>query len=622
MVCKWANDSQRLILECFDVISNSPSEIYHYAVPFSPSSSWLHECYSSELLQGVRVVKGLQAGWGTCSRTISLESAPAALACWKNLIATTQRSRIIILDAVTGVSISVLSVQSNKVGCLAFSLNGTFLVSGSNDGIVNLWDMQTGGIVKTFHFDTNWVCCVSISPDLATLASGSSGIIYLWDTQTGRCCHVINGHNLILNSISFSPVDSQLLISASYDGTIKQWNTSGNQTGPTCRGTHVEFSSDGACFASWRKSAAPSLLGLTTDQNTDSGVITIQTTGSGGIITELQAHDNNIGYCCFSPDGKFVAGSIGCTIYLWDLTISDPHPVKTFVGHTSPIIALVFASSLISSSCDGSIKFWPVDAPLVGSVTADSEPTSPDLASIVSIGLQAKDGIALSINKAGVVKSWDLSTGLYGLSSHTKAGFQSKREMWLVDGRLILVWCTPKKIHIWNTGKEEHLQMLDARSNFENASLRISGDGSKVFLLDHKWVKALSTWTGKVIGRVELGGEPSDNPLIVDGSRVWVCFKDSQIKGWDFGIPGSTPTPLSNPPPDPDKPCLTFVDGTKAQKAGLSRIKDTLTRKEVYRLPRRYTKPTAVQWDGQFLVTGYESGKVLILDFIHMFPTQ
>ena len=194
--------------------------------------------------------------------------------------------------------------------------------------------------------------------------------------------------------------------------------------------------------------------------------------------------------------------------------------------------------------------------------------------------------------------------------------------MWLVDDRLILAWCKPYKIHIWNSGKEEHLQELYSSSNFLNASLRISGDGSKAFLLDHKQVEALSTWTGTVMGRVELEGNPSDNPLIVDGSRVWVCFEDSQTQGWDFGIWGLTPTPLSNPPPDPDRTCLNFVNCTKAQNAGPSRIEGRLTGKEVYRLPRRYAKPTAVQWDGRFLVTGYESGEVLILDFVHMIPTQ
>jgi len=44
-------------------------------------------------------------------------------------------------------------------------------------------------------------------------------------------------------------------------------------------------------------------------------------------------------------------------------------------------------------------------------------------------------------------------------------------------------------------------------------------------------------------------------------------------------------------------------------------IKDAVTGKEVFQLVGRYAKPNCVQWDGQYLVAGYESGEVLILGF-------
>ena len=74
--CKWANDSQRLLLENFDVISTFPSQVYHFALPFCPSSSWLHGCYAAELSQKVKVVKGLQTEWGACSRTVLFDIFP------------------------------------------------------------------------------------------------------------------------------------------------------------------------------------------------------------------------------------------------------------------------------------------------------------------------------------------------------------------------------------------------------------------------------------------------------------------------------------------------------------------------------------------------------------------
>ena len=165
------------------MIHNSPSAIYHYALLLSPSSSWLRECYSSILSQGVKVVKGLQAEWGRCSRTVSFDHETLALACWKHLVAVGLDSGDInILDTTTGVCMSVFSSHTRGVNSVTFSLDGAFLVSGSYDKTVSLWDVQTGGVIKTFCGHTDWVQSISISPDCTLIASGSSDhTIRLWN---------------------------------------------------------------------------------------------------------------------------------------------------------------------------------------------------------------------------------------------------------------------------------------------------------------------------------------------------------------------------------------------------------------------------------------------------------
>ena len=205
LVCEWADDSQRLILENFDVIHDSPSEIYHYALPLSPSLSWLHKCYSSLLLHEVKVVKGLQSEWGSCSRTVSFDDIPRVLACWENLVAVGFDSgNITIHDAITGISMSELSSHTDEVRSVALSSDGIFLVSGGYDKTVNLWDVQTGGVVMTYHGHTGTVFSVSISPDCTMIASGSSDhTIHLWDAQKGECCLVIEGHSGGVNSVVF-----------------------------------------------------------------------------------------------------------------------------------------------------------------------------------------------------------------------------------------------------------------------------------------------------------------------------------------------------------------------------------------------------------------------------------
>ena len=446
------------------MICNSPSKIYYYALPFSPSSSWFHKSYSSELLQVVKVVKGLQANWGICSRTVSLNDIPLSLSCWKDLIAVgLQSGNIIILDAITGVHMSILSCHTKGVNSLAFSLDGTFLVSGSSDKTVNLWDIQTGGVIKTFHGHTEWVLSVSISPNCLIIASGSHDhTIRLWDIQTGECYCVIDKHHDGVRSVSFSPSSSptnrKFLISASNDDTIRQWDFDGYQIGSTYEGSCVAFSPDGTHFVSW--------IGW-------GRVARVQDSGSGVVVAELESPGDRFNCCCLSPSGKFVAGGANHTIYIWDITGLDPCLVETLVGHTGTITSLTFSSSLISSSKDKSIKFWQTSTLSVDPAASNSKSTLLTPAPLKSVSLQVTNGIAISSDSAGVVKTWDILTGLCMASFQTPVGDNTWRDAQLIEGRMTCVWLgEDKKIHIWDTEGGEH-QIPDVQSLPDLRDLRI-----------------------------------------------------------------------------------------------------------------------------------------------------
>ena len=543
------------------------------------------------------MVKGPPAEWGTCSRTVVLDATPHTLACWKNTIAVGSRSnKIIFLNAITGSQLAVLSKHTDWVRCLTFSSDGTLLASGSDDKTVLLWDIQTGGIVKSFCGHTNYVLSVSISSDNNTIASGSKDkTIRLWDTKTGKCHCVIKRYEVI-NSVNFSPRNSRLLISASKAHTIEQWNVHGCKIGPTYEGSYVAFSSDGTCFVSWWEKVA-----------------TVQNSASGAIVAKLQVPSNKLECCCFSPNGSLVAGGAGCTIYVWDITDSNPHLIKTLVGHTKNITSLRFSSSLTSASEDRSIKFWQIGASSTDQVTTDIIATPLNPTRIQSTSLQVKDGIAVTSNDAGEVKTWDLTTGLCKASFQTPAKGRTWRDTQLIEGRLVLVWWEDKKIHTWDAKKGELTQIVDT-SLSDIRGIRISGDGSKVICLSEKSILAWSMWTGDIVGKVELEDDLDLlDPLCADGSKFWVSLRNSSLQWWDFGTPGSSPILLPNTPLN--RPRLDLVDGHSWWKTSPNKVRDTVTGEVVFQLSGRYGKPFEVQWDGRYLVAGYESGEVLILDF-------
>jgi len=602
VLCKWTADSQRFLLEHFNTICDSPSHIYRSALPFLPSSSWLRERYNAELSLQAKVVKGLPTEWGMCSRTALLDEELGALSYLNNTIAVGSYSGdIIILNAITGSQTAILSGHTDCVRSLMFSSDGTSLVSGSHDKTIKLWDIQTGGVVKTFSGHTNFVVSVSISPDCTRIASGSSdATIRLWDVQTGEC-HCVIGQQGVVWNVSFSPTNPQHLLSQS-SNKIWQWDIDGHQIPPTYDGSDVAFSFDGTQFVLCNYA-----------------VVTVRNTDSRAIVAEFQITNSKTCCCCFSPDGKLVAVANHHTAYVWDITGPDPCLVGTFIGHTRMIVSLAFSSptSLISASYDKSVKFWQIGASPTTLIETDPKSTPLTSAPIKSTTLQAKDGITISSDLNGVVRIWDISTGICKTSFQTPAKDSKYRDSKyqdarLIDGRLIFVWHADEKIHIWDTEKGELLQTVGATIATLD-DLKISGDGTKIFCLYWTSIEAWSIWSGQVVGLVETYRVSTQQTLIVDGSRVWIHCPQSECQGWDFGTPDSSPIQL------PSMSLTLHFSGPMVWDISQSRIKDSVTGKVVFQLPERFAEPTAVRCDGCYLAASYDSGEILILDFNHVF---
>ena len=518
------------------------------------------------------------------------------ISCFNNTVAIGSGHKdIIILDVITGSQTAILSGHTDEVVSVVFSLDGRLLVSGSGDTTVKLWDMQTGGAIRTFSGHTKMVNTVSISADCAIIASGSyDDTVRLWDTWTEECHHIIK-QQVGVHSVKFSPIDPQsFLIMSKYQ--FEQWSISGHQVGPTSEGSYVDFFSDGVQIVSRYER-------VTTVQNTCSGV-----------VTTFTAVPYNYERCCFSPDGRLVAVSARRIAHVWDITSSEPHLLETFVGHTDYIESLAWSSpsSLISASVDQSVKFWKIGAKSTDLVGTDLKCLSITPITIMSITLQAKDGIYITSDSDGVVRTHDIFTGLCKASFQTPAKGDDKRDTQLLNGRLVLVWHTDGKIKIWDVEKEELLHTLDGPGCLQD--IKIAEDGSRVFSIGHWTIQAQSIQTGKIVGQAGIKCLKFNvASLTVNGSRVWIHYHAAETQVWDFGTPDSPPAQLSNIPLHIFHPTDTILWDT-----GPSCVREKATGKVVFWLSKGYGKPVDVQWNDQYVVASHISGKVLVLDFSHV----
>ena len=461
---------------------------------------------------------------------------------------------------------------------------------------VKLWDMQTGGAVKTFSGHTDIVYSVSISVDGTTIASGSyDKTVRLWNTQTGECHYIMN-QQVRVYSLKFSPTNSQHFLFMS-NHQILQWNISGHQIGPTFEGIYVDFSPDATQIVTREKEVA-----------------TVQNTNSGAILATFPVVPDNYYCCCFSPNGQLIAVSSGRVAHVWDITGSEPHLIETFIGHTDDILSLVWSSSssLISSSIDHSVKFWKIGAKPIDTVGTDSKSVSVTPVAVMSITIQTKDNIFITSDSDGVVRICDIFTGFCKASFQTTAKGADKRDTQLINGRLVLVWHSDKKIKIWDVEKEELLHTVDGPGSLQD--IKIAEDGSRVFSIGAREIQAQSIQTGKIMGKAGIKFQPYGfASLTVHCLRVWVHYPGAETQVWDFGTPDSPPVQLSNMPLHISHPTSTVL-----WDAGLSCVKENATGKVVFWLSKIYGKPMNVQWKDQYLVASFISGEVLVLDFSHV----
>ena len=271
------------------VMAKSAPHIYLSALPFAPTSSCIAAEYSHRFPHIISVKLGKASHW------------PA-------------------LEMVIQVNRDILSV--------ALSPDGQYIVSGTFDSTICVWNAITGEIVAgPFTGHTGSVHSVAFSPSGQHIVSGSSDCtICVWHAITGeRVAGPFTGHTDLVNSVAFSP-DGQHIVSGSTDTTACVWNAAtgkiviGSFTGHTDSVNSVAFSPDGQYIVSGSSDNAICIWSVTTGE---------------AITGPLTGHTDSVKSVAFSPDGQhIVSGSFDYTICMWDITKVKSEPRVTFTDQS------------------------------------------------------------------------------------------------------------------------------------------------------------------------------------------------------------------------------------------------------------------------------------------------
>ena len=118
-----------------------------------------------------------------------------------------------IWDAKTGVQLSTLEGHSGRVRSVAFSPDGSHIASGSEDETIRIWDAKTSAHLSTLKGHAGWVLSVTFLPNGSHIASGSDDeTVQLWDAKTGVQLSTLKPHSGCIKSVTFSPDGSCIVV--------------------------------------------------------------------------------------------------------------------------------------------------------------------------------------------------------------------------------------------------------------------------------------------------------------------------------------------------------------------------------------------------------------------------
>ncbi|MBI4945033.1 MAG: WD40 repeat domain-containing protein [Bacteroidetes bacterium] len=209
----------------------------------------------------------------------------------------------------------------HKEGCrpAKYSPDGNFIVSGSTNGEIKLWNKKgkfsvdlKGHTAKipnsneSINFSNDGKYIVSCSQDSTAR---------LWNLE-GKCLAVIK-HKGAVNSVCFSPVSNPQTLS----GSANSDRSSQPQTTNDKRQTPARFAAGGSNF----KLETSNFLILTASSDKTLRLSDMQ----GKQIVEIKL-DKPVSKAIFSPDGKTIAAIVGKTAKLFDLNGKE---IKEFKEH-------------------------------------------------------------------------------------------------------------------------------------------------------------------------------------------------------------------------------------------------------------------------------------------------
>jgi small GTP-binding protein len=294
--------------------------------------------------------------------------------------------------------------------CVAFKSDLDLVCAGEDDGLIEVWEKNTGKIIQVLKGHSSAIWCVDWNKDGTQIISGSyDGQIKIWSVPTGKCLRSFNIKGIrekLKNSQGFIFDEGITSIKWSPDNQLVVFGSGNNifVCDPNkLMHTEVKFvSPDIINELAWSRAGNRIISGSV------GGSIRIWDTVNYKSLHLLSGHTGRINCISYSPNGRFIlSSSDDRTIRIWDA--ESGHCRRVLEGHSNPVERAAWSSDgnyILSCEAKGHYYLWEtVSGRNIFNIKFDAS-------EVLNIVWSPDSPIAFVVNEWGKICSFDFSNFL------------------------------------------------------------------------------------------------------------------------------------------------------------------------------------------------------------------
>ncbi len=522
-------------------------------------------------------------------------------------MATASRDGLIALwDTETGERLQVFEAHTDRVTSLDLSDDGQRLLTGSWDDTAILWEARTGTLLRTFEGHTDNVLGVSLSTSGVIVATASSdGTARIWNARTGEVRRTFTGHVGAVNAIKLS-ADSITLLTGGQDATLRLWSVQQGVEltrfdGHTESVNAVDYQPDGARYLS----------------ASDDGTIILH--GANQFVTALtlRGHDDRVLDATYSADGSVIYSvSRDGSLIVWDAASTDL--LREFDEHADDVLSVASSASnrvVVTGSQDETVRVWLVDAAAPQREVDVREGEAPAIAFSASGNRWLYGGLGRGVSLYAAAGAYNQQLRPVGgtFNDVTTVAFDT-------TSTLAAIGLQDRDAEVWQVASNELVRRYVGGHTGAVTDVAFTPDGDR--LLTGSFDATVMLWdvqTGVQVWRFDSGHEDSVLAVAVnpDGTTAVSGSNDGSIVVWDLEQGRERLRMLGVR--DGVADLVYNADGTllySAMDDGTIRQWDVTTGRELSRFVghRGAVRSLAISADGETLLSGSDDRSMILWD--------